>query len=49
MVSIYNLNNPIRAGHIRLAKGSKEIFGTVISHDRDKTVTVSTNSFYERV
>ena len=45
MTSIYNLNNPIRTGYHRmLGSGGKEMFGTVIKHDRDKTVTVSKTS-----
>lgn len=39
--SIWNLRHPLRSGHISLAGGGKELFGTVIRDRRiKKTCTV---------
>ena len=34
--NIWNLKHPLRAGHIQLAPGGKELFGTVIRDRRMK-------------
>lgn len=40
--SIWNLKHPLRSGHIQLATGGKELFGTVIRDRRmRKTCTVN--------
>ena len=40
--NIYNLLHPARQGWNKMARGGKELFGTVVKHGlMDKTVTVS--------
>ena len=40
--ALYNIKDPIRTGHIKLARGGRELFGTVVKHGlMRKTVTVS--------
>ena len=42
MSAIWNHLSPLRTGHVKLAPGSMELYGTVMRHGKmDKTVTVS--------